>query len=100
MTTRSRVRIVTPIILAAAAASAWAQEPPPAEPPPTEPPPAAAPPAPAPAPAAPATDAQAIQLHGFVSAAWSQSLTDPDADTLGFRVFDFDNGSIKVDVAE
>lgn len=43
---------------------------------------------------------EAISVNGFVSASWSYSFNRPASGTNRNRVFDFDDGSFKVDVAE
>ena len=92
---RSRRQRITALAFAAASAAcgalgAHAQTPPP-EP---APPPAAAEPAPAPKWYA------EISVNGFVSASWSYNLNRPASGTNQYRVFDFDDNSIKLDVAE
>jgi hypothetical protein len=67
-------------------------------------PPAAPTPAPT-APAAPATPPakpwyEEIAVNGFVSASYSYNFNRPDSGTNQLRVFDFDDNSFKVDVAE
>jgi hypothetical protein len=62
-------------------------------------PPKAATPTPAPTPAVtPWYDA--IAVNGFVSAGYAYNANRPASGTNQFRVFDFDDNSIKVDVAE
>jgi hypothetical protein len=67
-------------------------------PPATPPPVPAAPAAPAPPPAKPWYDE--IAVNAFVSASYSYNLNRPDSGTNQLRVFDFDDNSFKVDVAE
>jgi len=67
-------------------------------------PPATPPPVPA-APAAPATPPakpwyEEIAVNGFVSASYSYNFNRPDSGTNQLRVFDFDDNTFKVDVAE
>ena len=71
---------------------------------PPAPPPVPAVPA-APTPAAPATSPakpwyEEIAVNGFVSASYSYNFNRPDSGTNQLRVFDFDDNSFKVDVAE
>ncbi|MCM3876068.1 MAG: porin [Thermoanaerobaculia bacterium] len=56
-------------------------------------------PAPAPAPAAKPWYEE-VAVNAFVSASYSYNLNRPDSGTNQFRVFDFDDNSFKVDVAE
>jgi hypothetical protein len=67
-------------------------------PPPTPPPVPAAPAAPAAPPAKPWYEE--IAVNGFVSASYSYNLNRPDSGTNQLRVFDFDDNTFKVDVAE
>ena len=58
-------------------------------------------PAPAPAPAAAAKPwYEEIAVNGFVSASYSYNTNRPASGTNQFRVFDFDDNTFKVDVAE
>jgi len=43
---------------------------------------------------------EAISVNGFVSTSWSYSFNRPASGTNRYRVFDFDDNSFKVDVAE
>lgn len=43
---------------------------------------------------------EAISVNGFVSTSWSYSFNRPASGTNRYRVFDFDDDSLKVDVAE
>src|ERR1035437_4295573 len=67
-------------------------------PPPTPPPVPAAPAAPATPPAKPWYEELAV--NAFVSASYSHNLNRPDSGTNQLRVFDFDDNTFKVDVAE
>lgn len=67
-------------------------------PPPTPPPVPAAPAAPATPPAKPWYEELAV--NAFVSASYSYNLNRPDSGTNQLRVFDFDDNTFKVDVAE
>ncbi len=64
-------------------------------------PPVAPPPAPA-APAAPPAKPwyEELTVNGFVSASYSYNFNRPDSGTNQLRVFDFDDNTFKVDVAE
>ncbi len=68
------------------------------QPAPTPTPVPAAPAAPAPPPAKPWYEE--ITVNGFVSASYSYNFNRPDSGTNQLRVFDFDDNSFKVDVAE
>ncbi len=52
------------------------------------------------APAAAPRWYEAISVNGFVSTSWSYNFNRPASGTNRYRVFDFDDNSIKVDVAE
>ncbi|MCM3878388.1 MAG: porin [Thermoanaerobaculia bacterium] len=79
--------------LAGTASVALGQESPAAVPSPT--------PVPTPAPApAPRPWYEEITVNGFVSTSYSYNLNRPSSGVNQFRVFDFDDNSIKVDVAE
>src|SRR5450759_1635088 len=67
-------------------------------PPATPTPVPAAPAAPAPPPAKPWYEE--IAVNAFASASYSYNLNRPDSGTNQIRVFDFDDNSFKVDVAE
>lgn len=41
-----------------------------------------------------------ITVNGFLSASYTYNFNDPDSGLNGFRVFDFDHNSFKLDVAE
>jgi hypothetical protein len=59
------------------------------------------PPVPAPAPApAPKPWFEEISVNAFVSASYSYNFNRPDSGTNQLRVFDFDDNTFKVDVAE
>jgi len=62
-------------------------------------PPAVPAPAAPPAPPAPPTP-PAITWNGFLSGAYSYNFSSPSNRTNAFRVFDFDDNSLKLDVAE
>ncbi|HEX5854859.1 MAG TPA: porin [Thermoanaerobaculia bacterium] len=68
------------------------------QPAPTPTPVPAAPAAPAPPPAKPWYEE--IAVNAFVSASYSYNFNRPDSGTNQLRVFDFDDNSFKVDVAE
>jgi hypothetical protein len=77
------------LALAGLASVAYGQEPPP----PT--------PTPVPAPTPPPKPwYEEIAVNGFLSTSYSYNLNRPPSGTNQFRVFDFDDNSIKVDVAE
>lgn len=58
------------------------------------------PPAPAPTPAPPKAWYEEISVNAFVSASYSYNFNRPDTGTNQLRVFDFDDNTFKVDVAE
>ena len=64
-------------------------------------PPATPPPVPAAPPTPPAKPwYEELTVNAFVSASYSYNLNRPDSGTNQLRVFDFDDNSFKVDVAE
>jgi hypothetical protein len=65
-------------------------------------PPSAAPAAPTPAPAPPPAKPwyEEIAVNAFISASYSYNFNRPDSGTNQLRVFDFDDNTFKVDVAE
>lgn len=60
----------------------------------------AAEPAAASAPAAPRPWYEAIVVNGFVTTSWSWNFNRPASGTNQYRVFDFDDDSVKIDGAE
>jgi hypothetical protein len=83
--------------IAAAAALAAARPAPAQEPVPVPAPSSTATPAPAPAPK---PWYEEITVNGFVSGTYSYNTNRPASGTNQFRVFDFDDNTVKVDVAE
>jgi hypothetical protein len=57
-------------------------------------------PAPAPAPAAPRPWYETIGVNAFVTTSWSWNFNRPASGTNQYRVFDFDDNTIKIDGAE
>ncbi|HYN43778.1 MAG TPA: outer membrane beta-barrel protein, partial [Thermoanaerobaculia bacterium] len=57
-------------------------------------------PAPAPVPAAPRPWYETIAVNGFVTTSWSWNFNRPASGTNQYRVFDFDDNTIKIDGAE
>ena len=85
---RSSVALVASLAALLAAAPSAAQEPSTPNPPPAA------------APAAAAKWYEEISVNGTASVSWSYNLNRPASGTNQYRVFDFDDNSIKIDVVD
>lgn len=85
---RTLVALIAPLAALLAAAPSAAQEPPAATPPPAA------------APDAAPKWYEEISVNGMASVSWSYNFNRPASATNQYRVFDFDDNSIKVDVVD